>query len=281
VTGKIAADPHDLSREAKRLRSAAGEVDTIVRPLRADLPPMPAAVRTHVEAELGWAMVALQVFGSALVEESARVNTRSSLFEKAGAGGLAALNGYLNALVSLTGSTVDALDGLAKGQRYTRLAKTWVNAYRQMRNGKLVNVRGHYRGLPPKVVNLFPWLAEDSKVARAIEAAGKAATGLSFVAAGFQEYQRDRNDDFPTRLEKARVVGVTTAGVGVVGAMAGAKVGAEACGRAGGVLGPEAALGGAIACGAAGALIGGIKGSKAGQKIGHFITGHLLPHHFP
>jgi len=265
---KIAADPHDLSREATRLRNAAAEVDTIIGPLKANLPPMPAPVRTHVEGELGWAMVALQQFGFALVDEGARVDTRSRLFEKAGEGGLAAaLAGFLGALDRVSDPMVTAFERTLTAPRYVRFG-TWVRAYQYVNKyGTTVKVGKHWRNLSNKWMQerqVFSAIGEDSKLAKAVDAAGKAGVALAFVAAGFEEYEEDRDVSEARRIADSAAVGASTAG----GAWAGAEAGGELGATIGSFAGPE----GTVIGGVIGGVGGGIVGSKVGHDIGHFIV---------
>lgn len=270
--GKIAANPRDLSGEAKRLRNAAAQVDTIINPLKSALPPMPPGVKYHVEGELGWAMVALQQFGFALIEMGGSVDTRSNLFDRAGEGGLAvALGGYLGAFEQFSGPAMDAFERTITAPRYVRFG-TWVRAYQYVNKyGTTVNVGKHWRDLPNKYMKerqVFSAIGEDSKLAKAVKVAGKASIALSFVAAGFEQYEEDRHASTARRVGDAVAVGGATAG----GAWAGAEGGAEAGATIGSFVGPE----GTVVGGVIGGVGGGIVGSKVGHAVGHFIADKIL-----
>ncbi len=271
AAGKIAANPNDLSGEARRLRAAAGEIDAAVRPLVGNLPPMPGPVQAHVEGELGFAMVALSQLAIALNGEGASVDSRGKMFERAGEGGLAiALGGYLTALDQVGGPLTDAFERTLMAPRYVRFG-TWVRAYQYVNKyGTVVNVGKHWRNLPNKFMNekqVFQSIGEDSKFAKAADAAGKAGIALSFAAGGFEEWEQDAGESTPRRVVNSVAVGATTAG----GAWAGAESGAMIGGTIGSFVGPE----GTVVGGFIGGVGGGIAGSKIGHAVGHFIT-HLF-----
>jgi hypothetical protein len=244
-------------------------VESIARTLRLPLPAMPAAVKGHVEGELGWALVALSQLSGALMDEAGGVATRGQLFARAGEGGLAvALGGYLSAIDQVTDPWLEGLERVLMAPRYVRFG-AWVRAYSYVNKyGTEVNVGKHWRDLPNKLMKerpVFAGIGEDSALMKGVKIAGRAGVVLTFVSSGLNEWEHDQNMSTTQRVASAVTVGASTAGGAVAGAEAGAFAGAA--------FGSAVPLVGTVAGGVAGALIGGFVGSYSGQVVGHFVVG--------